>query len=37
MGLAFHFGKLTQMNKQKYSCFVRQEWKQALEENNEGT
>lgn len=22
MGLAFHFGKLTQMNKQKYSCFM---------------
>lgn len=36
MGLATHFGKLTKMNKQKYICFMRQGWKQALEENKEG-
>lgn len=29
MGLASPSGKLTHMNKQKYICFMRQEWKQV--------
>lgn len=36
MLLASRFGKLTEMSKQKYVCFTRQERKQALEENKEG-